>query len=344
MDFGISLPTDPPTALQVEKATLAEACGFTYVWCWDTHILMQEYSPQMTLIAEATQDVVVGSCVTNPVTRDPTVVASFFATLANLVGGDRLVCGIGRGDSAVRIRNARPANLAALEESIRIIRGLTRGDEVEIDGHPVRLEWASGGEVPVFVAAYGPKALALAGRIADGVIIQVADPFFVEWCLERVREGLRESGRDVSEFRVQVAAPSFISADRTQARDKLRWFPALVGNHIADILRHHDPETLPEELRAYVDDRSHYDYRQHTRQGADHYAYVPDEIVDRFTVLGTVEECTSKLQELEALGVSEYNVYTTIPEPERVIETYGREIIPAFTQVGTSSSERGQRP
>jgi probable F420-dependent oxidoreductase len=333
MDFGISLPTDPPIDLQVEKAKLAEACGFTYVWCWDTHILMQEYSPQMTLIAAETQNVVIGSCVTNPVTRDPTVVASFFATLANMIGSDRLICGIGRGDSAVRIRNARPGNLAALEESVRIIRGLTRGDELEVDGHAVRFEWAKGGEVPVFVAAYGPKALALAGRIADGVILQVADPFFVEWCLERVRDGLRESGRDPSGFRVQVAAPSVVSPDRAEARDRLRWFPALVGNHIADILRHHDPETLPEELRAYVDGRGDYDYRRHTRQGADHYDYVPDEIVDRFTVLGTIDECTEKVRRLEALGVTEYNIYTTIPEPERLIETYGREIVPAFTNV-----------
>ena len=331
MEFGISLTTDPPIDRQVEKAKLAEAHGFRYVWNWDTHILMQEYSPQMTLLAAGTQSVVVGSCVTNPVTRDPTVVASFFATLANMVGGDRLICGIGRGDSAVRIRSARPSNLAALEDSVRIIRGLTRGDEIEVDGHPVKLEWAAGGEVPVFVAAYGPKALALAGRIGDGVIIQVADPFFVEWCLERVREGLRESDRDPGEFRVQVAAPSFISADRADARDKLRWFPALVGNHIADILRHHDPETLPEELRSYVEARSHYDYRQHTRQGADHYGYVPDEIVDRFTVLGTVDECTEKVRELESLGVTEFNIYTAIPEPERVIETYGREIVPEFT-------------
>jgi probable F420-dependent oxidoreductase len=340
MDFGISLTTDPPIEHQVEKAKLAESYGFGCVWSWDTHILMQEYSPQMTLIARETESLVVGSCVTNPVTRDPTVVASFFATLANMVGADRLICGIGRGDSAVRIRSARPSNLATLEDSIRVIRGLTRGDEVDVDGYPVRLEWARGGEVPVFVAAYGPKALSLAGRVGNGVIIQVADPFFVSWCLERVYEGLRESGRDPATFRVQVAAPSFVSADRDEARDKLRWFPALVGNHIADILRHHDPETLPLELRGYVEARSHYDYRQHTRQGVEHYDYVPDEIVDRFTVLGTADECREKVRELEALGVTEYNIYTAVPEPERVIEIYGREILPAFTKL-TASSERG---
>src|SRR3989442_80462 len=87
--------------------------------------------PRSALAAE-TETVVVGSCVTNPVTRDPTVTASFFAALANLIGGDRLICGIGRGDSAVRIRRARPGRLADLEEAVRIIRGLTRGDEIEI--------------------------------------------------------------------------------------------------------------------------------------------------------------------------------------------------------------------
>jgi probable F420-dependent oxidoreductase len=333
MDFGISLPTDPPTEHQVEKARLAERCGFTSVWCWDTHILMQEYSPQMTLIAAETEKVVIGSCVTNPVTRDPTVVASFFATLANLVGAERLVCGIGRGDSAVRIRRGRPSSLAELEESIGIVRGLTRGDEVEIAGHPVKLEWASGGEVPVYVAAYGPRALALAGRVADGVILQVADPFFVGWCLDQVRAALDESGRDVAGFRVQVAAPSVVSDDSEAARRQLRWFAALVGNHIADILRHHEPEALPDELRAYVEARTRYDYRQHTRQEAEHYGYVPDEIVDRFTIHGSADACAAKVRELAALGVTEYNIYTTVPEPERVIETYGREIIPLFTEI-----------
>jgi alkanesulfonate monooxygenase SsuD/methylene tetrahydromethanopterin reductase-like flavin-dependent oxidoreductase (luciferase family) len=252
MQFGISLPTDPPTEVQVEKAKLAESCGFTHVWCWDTHILMQEYSPQMTMIALETHAAVIGSCVTNPVTRDPTVVASFFATLANMVGGDRLVCGIGRGDSAVRIRRVKPSSLTDLEKSVRIIQGLTGGSEVEVDGHPVRLEWARGGE------------------------------------------------------------------------DQ--------GNHIADILRHHDRDAIPDELRAYVDERGHYDYRQHTRQGAEHSAYVPDEIIDRFTILGPVDDCVGKLRELEALGVTEFNMYTTIPDPEQTIATYGNEVIPLFAQ------------
>lgn len=332
MRFGISLPTDPPVGAQLEKAKLAEACGFSNVWCWDTHILMQEYSPQMTLIATSTERVAVGSCVTNPVTRHPTVVASFFATLANLIGSERVICGIGRGDSAVRIRRAKPANLAQVEEAIGIVRALTRGDEVEVEGYPVKLEWARGGQVPIYLGAYGPRALRLAGRVADGVILQVADPFFVEWCLQHVSTGLEEAGRDPEAFSVQVAAPSYPSDDIDEARAQLRWFPALVGNHLADILRHHDPDEIPEYIAAYVEARTHYDYRQHTRQEAEHYDYVPDEVIDRFTVIGTVAEVAEKLRRLEALGVTEFNMYTTFDSPERVIETYGRDVIPSMVK------------
>jgi probable F420-dependent oxidoreductase len=296
---------------------------------------MPEYSPQMTLIATSTERVVVGSCVTNPVTRHPTVVASFFAALANLVGGARLACGIGRGDSAVRIRGARPALLADVEDAVRVVRGLTGGEEVEVEGRPVRLGWAAGGAVPVLVAAYGPKALRLAGRVGDGVILQVADPYVVEWCLGHVRAGLAEAGREEAGFHVQVAAPGYVSDDRGEARGQLRWFGALVGNHVVDLLRHHDPAEIPEDLRAYVEERTTYDYREHTRRGTEHARYVPDEIVDRFTVLGNAGECAEKLRRLEQLGVTEFNLYTTFENPERVIEIYGREIVPAVTTVPT---------
>lgn len=333
MEFGISLPTDPPIGAQVEKAKLAEACGFTNVWCWDTHILMQEYSPQMTLIGASTERVAIGACVTNPVTRHVTVVASFFATLANLIGSDRVICGIGRGDSAVRIRRAKPARLAQVEEAMGIIRALTRGDEIEVDGYPVKLEWAAAGQVPLYLGAYGPRALRLAGRVADGVILQVADPFFVEWCLRHVQAGLEEAGRDAATFRVQVAAPSYPSDDVDEARAQLRWFPALVGNHIADILRHHDSGEIPDYISNYVEARTQYDYRQHTRREAEHYDYVPDEIIDRFTVTGSVAEVKEKLRELESVGVTEFNMYTTFEGPERVIETYGRDVIPSAATV-----------
>jgi probable F420-dependent oxidoreductase len=330
MEFGFSLATDPPLAPRVELAKLAEANGFTYGWVWDSHILMQEYSVLMTMLAQSTSRLVLGACVTNPVTRDPTVTASFYATLANLIGGARLVCGIGRGDSAVRIRSARPSNLAALEQLAHVVRGLTRGDEVVIDGHPVRLAWATGGAVPVFVASYGPKALRLAGRVGDGVVLQIADPYVIRWSLEQVRAGAEEVGRDLTGFRVSCAAPSFVSDDIERAREETRWFGALVGNHVADMLKYHDPAGVPAELTEYVKAREGYDYREHTRQGTAHSRYVPDEVVERFSVIGSVERVRERLRELAELGVTEFNIYTAVSSPELVIETYGREIVPVL--------------
>lgn len=337
LEFGYSVGFDPPWERQVEKAKLAQANGFTYGWVWDTHILMQECYPLLTLMAEHTETLKLGTCVTHVGPRDPGVTASVFSTLQNISGG-RMICGIGRGDSAVRIRKAKPANLAAIEEAVHIIRALSAGESVDVDGVPVQLKWADGGQVPIFIAGYGPKALRLAGRVGDGVVIQIADPYFISWALERVREGAEEAGRDLSDFKVQCAAPSFISDDRVQAREEVRWFGALVGNHVVDLLRHHDPETLPQDLIAFVEGRSGYDYTEHTRQGTDHAAYVPDEIVDRFTVIGTTDECVVKLDELAAAGVTEFNMYTAVSDPEGMIERYGSDVIPRVGAPAKSSS------
>lgn len=329
LEFGFSIGFDPPWERQIEKAKLAERCGFRHAWAWDTHILMQEAYVLLTLLAVNTERLTLGTCVTHVGPRQPDVTASLFATLQNVSDG-RMLCGIGRGDSAVRIRKARPANLAEVEEAVRVVRGLTAGEEIDIEGTPVRFEWGSGRRVPILVGAYGPKALRLAGRIGDGVIIQIADPVFVEWAMRFVREGAEESGRSLDGFHVQCAAPAWIDQDRDHARNEVRWFPALVGNHVADMLRHHDPDTLPDDLVEFIRERGEYDYREHTRQGTEHASYVTDEIVDRFTLIGEAADCRAKLERLAGAGVTEFNVYTAVSNPEALIEGFGRDLLPAF--------------
>jgi probable F420-dependent oxidoreductase len=268
-----------------------------------------------------------GTMVTNPVTRDATVLASCFALLNELTGG-RAICGIGRGDSVVRVLKRKPAKLAEVEAAIEVIRTLGSGQSLELDGVDLHIDWAAE-RVPIYLAGYGPKALRLAGRVADGVIFQVADPYFISWGLQFVRAGAAEAGRDPESIVVHCAAATVIG-DRGQARGLVRWFPALVGNHVADVLRHHDPDTVPDYIREYVEARTEYDYYQHAYPGADHSKYVPDEIADRFCVIGRVEECVAKLRELERVGVDEFNIYPYVPDLEHVIATYGREIAPQF--------------
>jgi alkanesulfonate monooxygenase SsuD/methylene tetrahydromethanopterin reductase-like flavin-dependent oxidoreductase (luciferase family) len=189
------------------------------------------------------------------------------------------------------------------------------------------MPWAGRG-TRVYVAGYGPKALRLAGHVAEGVIFQIADPFVIQWGMRFVREGAEEAGKNPDAMVIHCATATYISDDLAEAREQTRWFPALVGNHVAEVLRHHDPGGLPKELTDYVQGRSHYDYREHGEQGTEHSAYVPDEIVDRFCVIGTEEQIRTKLRELESIGVSEFNIYPHVKGIEGVIERYGREFAP----------------
>ncbi len=328
MKFGVSF-ADPPPSRVLEICTRAERNGFQQGWAWDSHVLWQECYSLLGWLAAKTSSLEFGTCVTNPRTRDVTVVASAFATLSQILNGRRIMCGIGKGDSAVRLMKRGPVKLAALEEAVDTIRSMTRGEPVVIDGVPVHMKWAKGG-VPIYIAAYGPKALRLVGRKGDGVIFQIGDPFFVEWAMQHIREGAREAGRDMSQITIHCSVVSVITKDLAAARDQVRWFPAMVGNHLADILRYHDASELPSELRDFLKGRKGYDYREHTVQRSDHAAYVPDEIVDRFTVIGDAGAVRAKIEHLRSLGVSEFNLFPHVDDFLGLIDTYGREIVPKF--------------
>jgi probable F420-dependent oxidoreductase len=308
----------------------AEDARFDQFWMYDSHVIWQDcYSVLGWLIGNSRSDTMqFGTLVTNPVTRDPTVTASAFATLAEITG-NRMICGIGRGDSVVRVMKRKPAKLADVEHAVNVIRTLSSGGKLTLEGVDVEMDWAKAA-VPIYIAGYGPRALTLAGKVGDGVVFQVADPFFIEWGMQFVRQGAAEAGRDPGEIVIHCSAATYVSGDLAEARDRTRWFPALVGNHIADVLRHHDAQDLPDALFDYVHDRPGYDYRQHGHPGADHSKYVPDAICDRFCVLGTEEECAAKLQQLAELGVSEFNIYPYIPNLLETIELYGRAIAPGL--------------
>src|SRR4051794_29081338 len=129
MKFGVSLG-DAPHTKSLSLLRAAEKADFDQIWVWDSHIIWQEaFSLMGWLIGESENDRLEwGTCVTNPVTRDPMVVASGFATLNQITGG-RVICGIGRGDSSVRVINRRPANLAAVEQACEIVRKVGTGEK-----------------------------------------------------------------------------------------------------------------------------------------------------------------------------------------------------------------------
>src|SRR5580700_8334408 len=328
MRFGITIKPDMPVERIIALTRQAEAAGFQYGWIFDSHILWLEPYPLLTLMATNTKNMRLGTCVTNPATRDITVTSSLFATL-NLISGGRMQLGIGRGDSSRRVLGKKPVGAGDLERAVKTFRDLTAAREIEYDGQPTRISWATGSP-PVWIAGYGPKVLDLAGRVGDGVILQFADPDLIEWCLGFVKKGAKTAGRDFRGIEVMAAAPVWVSDDLKLARERVRWFPALVSNHVLDLISRYKPEDLPPALTSYVRDRGHYDYQEHCEVDSDHSKFVSDEVVDRFCLVGPAAAHREKLRKLASVGVTQFNIYLMCGEEEATLETYQREILPLF--------------
>ncbi len=332
MQFAATILPDPPASRFVELVKLAEHHGFDYAYTYDSHILWQDGSVFLTAAALATERIGLSYCVTNPGTRDPTVTASYHATLNTLAPG-RVAIQIGRGDSARRTIGLDPVKVREFEAATECIRELANGREVEWNGKTLQLHWAKDlPKIPVWVAGYGPRALGVAGRQGDGVVIQLADPDLVDWIMGQARDAATEVGRDPALLEAICCAPVFLGTDREEACEAVRWFPAMVSNHVFDLLQRYDRHQLPPALVDYLDRREFYDYSEHSRIGAKHGGFVDDETCERFCVLGDVDEHIAKLKTLRDHGVTQFNVYLMTGQQEEQLRVYGEQIIPALRE------------
>jgi probable F420-dependent oxidoreductase len=336
LSFGVTVLPDPPYQRMIELFQLAERVGFDYAWTYDSHVLWQESMPTMALAAQATERIKLGHMVTNPGTREPTVLASAYATLHDISDG-RMVMAIGRGDSARRYIGQQPVPVGRFEKALKMIKPFMNGETVHWNDKDIELAWVREELPPIemHVAGYGPKALAVAGRVGDGVVIQLADPDIIQWIMGTARKAAEEAGRDPAALKCIVSAPSHISDDIADAREQVRWFPAMVSNHVRDLIRRYgaDGSVVPRALTDYVPAETHYDYGEHSRVGAKHGAFVTDEICDRFCVLGTPDQAAEKLAQLESIGVDQFNIYLMTHGQEETLGSYGQDIIPRFAGV-----------
>ncbi|HYN69858.1 MAG TPA: TIGR03842 family LLM class F420-dependent oxidoreductase [Candidatus Eisenbacteria bacterium] len=331
MQFGFTLKPDHSIPETLDLTRKAEAAGFDYGWVFDSHVLWREPYPLLTLMAEHSERLRLGTCVTNPGTREPTVTASALATI-NEISGGRMDLGIGRGDSARRVLGKPPITLAHTEEAIRVIRDLVEGRTVVYEGTELHFPWTGKWKLPVWLAGYGPMALAMTGRVADGVILQLADPDLIRWLVGQVREAAKAAGRDPASIRVQSAAPLHVGP-RDAGRERTRWFPALVSNHVVDLVNKYPREQLPESLTGYVRDRTGYDYLHHAEVGSSNAGFVGDDVTDRFCVLGHASEVIDKLRVLADAGVDQFNVYLMNGDELEQLELIGRDVIPVLRPV-----------
>jgi probable F420-dependent oxidoreductase len=232
------------------------------------------------------------------------------------------------------VTNGKPVTLAELRESIGVIGDLANGRTTTYKGSNLTFPWVAGSSLDIYVAAYGPKALALAGEVGDGFILQLADLSIAEWSIAAVRRAAAEAGRDPSAVKICVAAPAYVGDDLAHQRDQVRWFGGMVGNHVADIVARYgaDGAAVPSELTDYIKNRQGYDYNEHGRAGNTHTDFVPDEIVDRFCVLGPAQTHIDKLIALKELGVDQFAIYLQHDANEATLDAYASTVIPALVE------------
>jgi probable F420-dependent oxidoreductase len=328
MQFGFTLKPEHDIERTLALTRQAEAAGFDYGWLFDSHVLWRDPYPLLTLMAGASSRLRLGTCVTNPGTREPSVTASLLAELDEISDG-RMDLGIGRGDSARRVLGKPPITMAHTEEAIRVIRALVAGESIAYEGAELVFPWTRGWTLPVWVAGYGPMAIAMTGRVADGIILQLADPDLVRWFVGQVRDAEEAAGRERGTVKVQSAAPAHVGP-RDLGRERTRWFPALVSNHVVDLVNKYPREELPNALTGYITDRTGYDYRHHAEVGSSNASFVGDGVTDRFCILGSADEHVAKLRELADAGVDQFNLYLMNGDEEEQVEAYGKDVIPAF--------------
>lgn len=332
MNFGVVLQTNPPASRVIELTKKAEDLGFTHAWTWDSHVLWQEPFVIYSRMLAETDDMIVGPMVTNPGSRDWTVLASLFATLNDMYG-PRTICGMGRGDSALRYIGRKPRTLDTMVEAMDVIKRLVAGETVEYNDRELKIPWIDQGwDLPMWVAAYGPKALATTGEHADGFVLQLADPQILEWTMAAVREAAEDAGRDPHDVTIAVVAPAYVGDDLVHQREQLRWFGGMVGNHVVDMVNRYgdDASKVPSVLSEYIKERESYDYDQHGRAGNESVDFVPDDIVERFCVMGPAAAHIEKLTLLRDMGVDHFGIYLMHDDMEGTLHAYGEEIIPAL--------------
>jgi probable F420-dependent oxidoreductase len=330
MEFGFTLKPEHSVERTIALTRQAEAAGFRYGWLFDAHVPFKEVYPLLTLMAINTTHMRLGTCVTNPTTRDPSVTASALATLDEISGG-RMDLGIGRGDSAVRRLGKRPTTMRTLEEAVTVIRDLVEGRSTTYEGTDLDLPWTNGRTLPVWIAGYGPMALALTGRIGDGLILQLADPDLIRWMVGLMHASAERAGRDPGSIRVQAAAPAHVGRIE-ECRERVRWFPRLVSHHVVDLVNKYPSDELPESLAGYIRGREGGDDPRRDGVDPSDAGSASDDVVDRFAIVGPPEEHVRRLRELSEAGVDQFNLYLMSGDEERQLEIYGSTVIPALRE------------
>jgi 5,10-methylenetetrahydromethanopterin reductase len=334
-EFGVLVLPRPDAPQEVK---LLEEMGFDVALIPDSQALAREVYVTLTACAANTSRITLGTGITNPLTRHPSVTASAIASLNEFSGG-RALLGIGRGDSAVRKIGHEIAPLRPYRAYVEAVRGLLAGETVEYDGARFELEWLSRPvqkPVPVDMAASGPKNLALAGELADRTSMWLpADAELIARAATSVRKGTERAHRDPATTQLGVYLPCFLSPDLSKAREQVRGVAAVGVNFFAwdKSVRLED---LPAPLAAEAQRlRGQYSFGGHGQSESAHARLLSETFIDWACLVGSVEACVDRLRGIFAQGV-QYVYFvigalgTSVEDRHRVLKVLTEQVLPHF--------------
>lgn len=325
MRSGIELVPSEAFWKTTSYGILAEKHGFDY--CWITHHFNnQDVYIILATIANYTNKIFLAPGIVNPYLSNPVAIASATVTLDKVSGG-KAVLGIGAGDETtlecLGVERKRP--LATIEESVRIIKQLWNGEVVNYEGEMFKIRGAKLNfrperEIPIYIGAQGPKLLSLAGRIAEGVLINASHKQDVEIAMKQIVKGAREAKRDVKD--IDIAAYTCFSLDPDVAKAKKAAKPVvayIVAGTSRNVLERHG--VLEEDANAIKT-------LLRKRKFKDTMEKVTDDMLESFSICGTPKECRERIEELEAMEVSQIVTGTPIgPNKKEAIKIIGEKII-----------------
>jgi 5,10-methylenetetrahydromethanopterin reductase len=305
-EFGVGLFPTEPLQQMIHLAKVAEDAGFSHIWVGDSHLIWREAYINMTAMLLNTRKVKFGTGVTNPLTRHPSVLASGYATLEEFAPG-RMIVGIGLGDSSVETMGMKPSTLANFESALQQMRALFAGKEAELPTGKIHLLHPCKKSLPIYVAASGPKMLELSGRVADGIIVLVgvADEYIIH-AKDKIAAGAKAAGRKLEDINLVLWVPCAVS-DTANAKDAVK-------AHVARVVAHPLPYVLdPNEQKVLAEIRKTYDYYHHMDQQANHAEVIPDWLVDKFAIAGTVAQCRAQIERIKKTGIQQIAIIPYSP-------------------------------
>ena len=329
LGMGFALDIGAPETF-CATARAADRAGLSMLGVGDSPAWLGDVYVGMSLIAQNTSNCRVMSWVTNPRTRHP-VVAAAAVTTVDAISGGRAVLGLGSGETGVHNLGVKRATLAQLEDFIGTVRTVwDTGEFVSATG-TARVPWAQR-RIPIYLATGGPKGLRLAGRLADGVIIETGVlPEIVDDSLAHLAAGAADAGRSIQEIDIWWHVRACLADSKQQARDLLRSPVAGMGNRSVNF---GISRLIPEELRPKFEELNRrYDMSQHGPMMGN--ASLIDELglsdylLERWSVGGTIEDFITRLKELDARGVHQIAISGLMRDKIGFVTTLGAEILPA---------------